>query len=119
MTWVALIKLRVVLGVALSSLSDPRCKWFEDFQIMFADSIHIDSGLGMVGALITISTLAFDFFAQQVTVVHYRSTALSNGTHPGIIIRSEEYSQFDNNGISVSECHELLEKRLEYPADQI
>ncbi|KAH0367761.1 hypothetical protein KCU65_g4399, partial [Aureobasidium melanogenum] len=58
-------------------------------------------GLGMVGALITISTLAFDFFAQQVTIVHYRSTALSNGTLPGAISRSEEYSRADKNGISV------------------
>jgi len=61
----------------------------------------------MIGAVITISTLAFDFFAQQVTVVNYKSIPLVNGTVPGDITRSETYNRSDKNGLSICEFEPL------------
>lgn len=56
------------------------------------------SDIGLIGALITLSILAFDFFAQQATIIDFRTVPLANGTWPENVPRSESYNLFQNPG---------------------
>ncbi|KAK0836322.1 hypothetical protein LTR03_013789 [Friedmanniomyces endolithicus] len=50
--------------------------------------------LGLIGALITIFTLAFDAFAQEVVILQFQNVSGVNGTTVGQVARSETYDRW-------------------------
>ncbi|KAK5683200.1 hypothetical protein LTS10_004731 [Elasticomyces elasticus] len=53
--------------------------------------------LGLIGAFITIFTLAFDAFAQEVIILKFENKSGVNGTNVGLVARSEYYNGWTHN----------------------